>query len=65
MRAGVTAALTEITEHRAVIEQAKGVIMSMQGVEEHEAFQLLRKLSQDTNTPVVTLAEQVVESRLQ
>ena len=54
--------LEQAMASRAVIEQAKGVIMSMQGVEEHEAFQLLRKLSQDENVKVRVLAERVVQS---
>lgn len=50
---------------RDVIGQAKGMIMAEYKVDAVQAFEMLRKLSQDTNTPVVTLAEQVVESRLQ
>ena len=50
---------------RDVIGQAKGMIMVEYKVDAVQAFEMLRKLSQDTNTPVVTLAEQVVESRLQ
>jgi AmiR/NasT family two-component response regulator len=45
---------------RAVIEQAKGVIMAMRGVPEHEAFEVLRKTSQDRNVKVRELARQIV-----
>ena len=45
---------------RAVIEQAKGVIMAMRGVPEHEAFEVLRKSSQDRNVKVRVLAQQIV-----
>jgi GAF domain-containing protein len=45
---------------RAVIEQAKGVIMAMRGVPEHEAFEVLRRTSQDRNVKVRELAHQIV-----
>ena len=45
---------------RAVSEQAKGVIMAMRGVPEHEAFEVLRKTSQDRNVKVRDLAQQIV-----
>jgi len=52
--------LEQAMASRAVIEQAKGVIMAMRGVPEHEAFEVLRKTSQDRNVKVRTLAQQVV-----
>lgn len=54
--------LEQAMASRAVIEQAKGAIMAMRGVDEHEAFSVLRKLSQDRNIKVRVLAEQVVQS---
>ena len=42
------------------LEQAKGVIMAMRGVPEHEAFEVLRKTSQDRNVKVRVLAQQIV-----
>lgn len=45
---------------RAVIEQAKGIIMAMRGIPEHEAFDVLRKTSQDRNVKLRVLAQQVV-----
>ena len=42
------------------LEQAKGVIMAMRGVPEHEAFEVLRKTSQDRNIKVRELAHQIV-----
>jgi GAF domain-containing protein len=52
--------LEQAMAHRAVIEQAKGVIMAMRGVPEHEAFEVLRKSSQDRNVKVRVLAQQIV-----
>ena len=52
--------LEQAMASRAVIEQAKGVIMAMRGITEHEAFDVLRKTSQDRNVKVRVLAEQVV-----
>lgn len=52
--------LEQAMASRAVIEQAKGVIMAMRGVAEHEAFEVIRKSSQDRNVKVRVLAEQIV-----
>jgi len=52
--------LEQAMASRAVIEQAKGVIMAMRGVPEHEAFEVLRKSSQDRNIKVRELAHQIV-----
>ena len=52
--------LEQAMASRAVIEQAKGVIMAMRGLPESEAFEVLRKTSQDRNVKVRTLAQQVV-----
>lgn len=47
---------------RAVIEQAKGIIMGREGVDENTAFELLRRQSQDTNVKVRTVATALVRS---
>lgn len=52
--------LEQAMASRAVIEQAKGVIMAMRGVPEHEAFEVLRKTSQDRNVKVRVLAQEIV-----
>lgn len=52
--------LEQAMASRAVIEQAKGVIMALRGIPEHEAFEVLRKTSQDRNIKVRVLAEQVI-----
>jgi GAF domain-containing protein len=49
---------------RDIIGQAKGMIMERFGVDAVRAFELLTKLSQDTNTRLVTIAEQLVANRL-
>ncbi|ORM37925.1 hypothetical protein BFL43_02275 [Williamsia sp. 1135] len=45
---------------RDVIGQAKGIIMERFDIDSIAAFELMRRLSQDTNTPVVELARQLV-----
>ncbi|MBM6405841.1 GAF and ANTAR domain-containing protein [Phycicoccus sp. CSK15P-2] len=52
--------LEEAMASRAVIEQAKGVVMAMRGVSEHQAFEILRKSSQDRNVKVRVLAGEIV-----
>ncbi|MGU3501656.1 GAF and ANTAR domain-containing protein [Mycobacterium sp. C31M] len=48
---------------RDVIGQAKGMLMERFDIDAAGAFGLLRKLSQESNTPLVDLAEQVIRSR--
>ena len=45
---------------RDVIGQAKGMIMERYGVDAVQAFELLRKLSQDSNVPLVQIANELV-----
>jgi PAS domain S-box-containing protein len=59
-RERLTAAIAEIAENRAVIEQAKGMLMVVYGVTADAAFDLLRWRSQDANVKLRRLAEQVV-----
>ena len=47
---------------RDIIGQAKGVLMERFGVDALRAFELLRGLSQKTNTPLRTIAKLVVGS---
>jgi AmiR/NasT family two-component response regulator len=47
---------------RDVIGQAKGIIMERYKLDAGRAFALLVKLSQDSNTPLRLLAQQVVDS---
>jgi hypothetical protein len=55
----VSAKLAEIAESRAAIEQAKGMLMLVYGIDEDDAFDLLRWLSQEANVKLRLLAEQI------
>ena len=56
----ITEALAEIADHRAAIEQAKGVLMYIYGIGPDAAFDLLKWRSQDANIRLRALAEQLV-----
>ena len=56
----VTAAVAEIAENRAAINQAKGMLMMVYGIDDESAFELLKWRSQQTNVKLRALAEQVV-----
>ena len=45
------------------IGQAKGIIMERYGVDDIRAFEMLRRLSQDSNTRLVDIAQRVIETR--
>lgn len=45
---------------RDVIGQAKGMLMERYGVNAIQAFDLLRKLSQDSNTPLIQISTELV-----
>lgn len=47
---------------RDIIGQAKGIVMERFGIDAVEAFELLKKLSQQSNTPVAELAQRLVSS---
>ncbi|GBE64733.1 transcriptional regulator [Mycobacterium sp. MFM001] len=47
---------------RDIIGQAKGMIMERFKIDAVQAFELLKRLSQSSNTPLVNVARQVVES---
>ena len=48
---------------RDLIGQAKGVMMERFGIDAVRAFELLSRLSQDSNMPVVEIARRLVESK--
>ncbi|MEV6258721.1 PAS and ANTAR domain-containing protein [Nocardia sp. NPDC051911] len=52
--------LPDVIDARAVIEQAKGVVMFVYGVNADQAFRVLRWRSQETNIKIRALAEQLV-----
>ena len=56
----ITAAVADIATNRAVIDQAKVMLILVYGVDEDGAFEMLRRRSQSTNTKLRTLAAQLV-----
>ena len=59
-RAAANHAVLEAAKHRAVIEQAKGILMVTRQLDADTAFELLRQYSQNTNTQVHDLAAHLV-----
>ena len=51
-------------ENRDVIGQAKGILMSRDGIDAHAAFEALREASQRLNLKVREVADQVIGSLL-
>ena len=45
------------------IGQAKGIIMERFGVDDIQAFEMLRRLSQDSNTRLIDVAKRVIDTR--
>jgi GAF domain-containing protein len=54
--------LQEAINSRAVIEQAKGILMHEHRINADNAFQLLRRRSTTTNTKLRTVAQQIVDA---
>lgn len=69
LRSQLAAALDEIAglrvamQTRAVIEQAKGMIMFAFGQDEQDAFEVLVRRSQETHVKLVDVARAVVQKR--
>jgi fructose-specific component phosphotransferase system IIB-like protein len=61
----VTEAVAEIAEARSVIEQAKGMLMLIYRIGAEPAFELLKWRSQETNTKLRALSEQIVTDFLE
>ncbi|WP_068007528.1 PAS and ANTAR domain-containing protein [Nocardia pseudobrasiliensis] len=59
-QATLSDALPELYEARAVIEQAKGALMLVYGIGPEQAFRVLTWRSQETNTKLRTLAQQLI-----
>jgi response regulator NasT len=55
--------LESALERRAIIERAKGILMERHGIDDRQAFELLRKRARGTSGRVIELARHVVESR--
>lgn len=62
LQADVSAAVSEVAESRAVIEQAKGVLMVAYGIPAERAFDILVWRSQETNIKVRDLAARFLAS---
>ena len=56
-----TEAVAASAVNRAVIEQAKGILMGRTGITADEAYGLMSQLSQDTNRKVYAIAQEIVE----
>jgi hypothetical protein len=61
-QADVEAALMRIAEHRAVIEQAKGVLMFATACDSDAAFDLLRRRSMTMNVKLHEVAHHLVDA---
>jgi hypothetical protein len=61
-QAEVESALERIGEHRAAIEQAKGMVMLATGCEAQAAFDVLRGYSQHLNVKLNVVARQLIEA---
>ncbi len=55
--------LQQAMESRAVIEQAKGILMAAQGCDADEAFQILVRASQNQNRKLRAIATEIVARR--
>jgi hypothetical protein len=53
-------AIAEVVAHRAIIEQAKGMLSVIYGLDDRAAFDVLRWRSQTTNTKLRALAGQLI-----
>jgi hypothetical protein len=60
--AEVTVALTRIAEHREAIDLAKGMVMLACRCDADEAFEVLRRWSQDQNVKVHDIARSMVDA---
>ncbi|SPM32939.1 antitermination regulator, partial [Mycobacterium rhizamassiliense] len=57
----ITARVNEIAERRGVIDQTKGMLMLVYGIDEDAAFRLLKSLSQVHNMKLAVVAEQIAK----
>ena len=46
---------------RKVIERAKGLVMKQKGVDEEEAYRVMRKLAMDRNRRLLEIAQQIID----
>lgn len=60
MREELESAHARLAE-RKLIERAKGLVMRQKGVDEEEAFRLMRRLAMDRNRRLVEVAQQIID----
>jgi GAF domain-containing protein len=53
--------LNEAIKSREVIGEAKGILMAREGISEDEAFEMLVKVSQSSNTKLREIAQRIVD----
>lgn len=46
---------------RKIVERAKGLLMRQKGVDEEEAYRLMRKLAMDRNRKLLDIAQQIID----
>ena len=61
--ARLASGLAEAMRTRAVIEQAKGIVMAERNVDTDGAFEILRRMSQDRNVKLREVAQAIVTAR--
>ena len=61
LKAELHEAHTKLSD-RKVIERAKGLMMKQRGIDEDEAYAMLRNMAMQKNMRLATLAEQLVEA---
>ncbi|MDB2197181.1 PAS and ANTAR domain-containing protein [Mycobacteroides abscessus] len=62
LQSDLTDAVVTVTESRAVIEQAKGVLMATYGIDADRAFDILKWRSQTAQTKLKTVAAHFMEA---
>lgn len=61
IRVNIDDAMSAFAKSRAIIEQAKGVLMLVYGISADRAFEVLTWRSQETNTKLRVLAQRIVD----
>jgi len=62
MQSDISAAVSKVSEARAEIEQAKGILMATYGISADRAFDILVWRSQETNVKVRDLARRFIDA---
>lgn len=62
VQSDLTVAMASVVESRAVIDQAKGILMAAYGIDEDRAFEILKWRSQATQVKLRTVATRLLEA---